>query len=214
MNKITTWLLLVSVLMALTACQGPDLLENPPEIRYGEDICIECGMIIDDPRFAAAYVTTNEEVRLFDDIGDMLAYDTKEQENVHAFWVHDFVSEEWMHAAEASFVLQQDVITPMSWGVIAFKSAAAAEDFRREHGGTIADFDLLLTAVAMGNLEPSLLHDHFHDQDNHHDVETEHDHDLHDQSDAQNASKSLAARASFHFESSAGPDDMICSHDQ
>ena len=45
---------------------------RPPDIAYGKDPCANCGMLINDPRFAAAYVTRNGQARLFDDIGCMI----------------------------------------------------------------------------------------------------------------------------------------------
>ena len=58
-------------------------------------------MIINEARFAASYVTVAGEVRRFDDIGNMLLYDYKHQEEVHVYWVHDFNTEEWMTCGES-----------------------------------------------------------------------------------------------------------------
>ncbi len=73
-------------------------------------------MIISDPRFAAAYVTSAGDARLFDDIGDMLVYDQRMGEAVHAYWVHDLHSEAWARAETATFVTQSNLNTPMGWG--------------------------------------------------------------------------------------------------
>ena len=48
----TTLLIAVAV---LGACAQGQATIAPPEIRYGEDVCAACKMIISDPSFAAAY---------------------------------------------------------------------------------------------------------------------------------------------------------------
>ena len=53
--KTKNLFILPILLFLLAACaQGATEL-NPPEIRYGEDVCADCNMIISDPRFASAY---------------------------------------------------------------------------------------------------------------------------------------------------------------
>ena len=44
-----------------------------PLIRYGEENCLHCGMVIDDPRFAAAWTEPRGIERHFDDIGCAVA---------------------------------------------------------------------------------------------------------------------------------------------
>lgn len=149
---------LLIILIALTLLQlacgrAPDL-ETPPEILYGEEVCTECGMIISDPRFAAAYVTTTGEARLFDDVGDMLAYDQRHHEAVHAYWVNDFHTEQWLRAEQAALVMQSDLHTPMGWGLAAFSTAAEAQAYVDTHGGLVTTLANLQTAVGDGLLQP------------------------------------------------------------
>lgn len=174
--KWLSTLLLVSLVMLLAACQSADVFEEPPEILYGQDICAECSMIINDPRFAAAYVTTEGQIRLFDDIGDMLAHDTRIQEEVQVYWVHDFNSEKWTRATEATFVLNNELLSPMSWGVAAFKTAADATSYRTMQGGLAVTFAELRHSVADGTLDPASLHNHTsHMNIDHRDTEMTHD---------------------------------------
>lgn len=150
--------LLLPVLMI--ACQSANVLETPPEIIYGQDVCTECSMIINDPRFAAAYVTTDEQIRLFDDIGDMLAYDARNQETVHIYWVHDFNTEAWINASTATLIMHSELISPMGWGLAAFQTAEDAAAYRTAHGGLTMTFADLRQSVASGAFDPELLHDH------------------------------------------------------
>ena len=147
-------LLSLTAVFLLAACGGGTNLEEPPEIRYGEDICEQCGMIISEARYAASYVTTAGDVRLFDDVGGMLVYDVQNEEDVHIYWVHDFNTEEWIKADTAVYVLSNDLATPMGWGLAAFAQAADAEQFMAENGGVITTWDDLHEGIAADNLKP------------------------------------------------------------
>ncbi len=147
-------LMSVTAVFFLAACGGGADLENPPEIRYGEDICEQCGMIISEARYAAAYVTTAGDARLFDDVGGMLVYDVQNQEDVHIYWVHDFNTEKWIRADTAVYVLNNDLATPMGWGLAAFANAADAEQFMVENGGIVTTWNDLHEGIAAGNLKP------------------------------------------------------------
>jgi copper chaperone NosL len=153
------FLLLLTLTLLQAACgRAPDL-NAPPEIVYGEDVCAECGMIISDPRFAAAYVTSVGDARLFDDIGDMLVYDQRMGETVHAYWVHDLHTEAWARAETATFVTQSNLNTPMGWGIIAFATAEDARRYVQASGGTMATLAQLQTAVANGSLKSAHMPD-------------------------------------------------------
>jgi len=133
--------LMVSLL--LVACSsGPDL-ETPPEIRYGEDSCDRCLMIINEARYAAAYVTEDGETRRFDDIGGMVAYTREVTEEVAVYWVHDFDTEEWLKG-EAAIYVAGDQATPMGFGIVAFASRDRAETWAAEEGGMVMTFAELL----------------------------------------------------------------------
>ncbi|WP_420645673.1 nitrous oxide reductase accessory protein NosL [Candidatus Leptofilum sp.] len=147
-------------------------MDEPPEIIYGQDVCDECSMIINEERFAASYVTKSGEIRRFDDIGNMLLYDHKHQEDVHVYWVHDFDAKEWLKATDAFFVLNDDLVTPMGWGLAAFATQEQADAYVAEHDGVIADFAMLQQEIADGNIDPSTLSSHQHDEDMDHEMDS------------------------------------------
>jgi len=135
--------LLLGLLAACARPSGP----RPPEIAYGKDPCYECGMIINDPRFAAAYVTREGQARLFDDIGCMVVYHRQHPEDVVAFYVHDYETRAWVDAARAAFVHAPSVPSPMGYGLAAFADPARAEAFARERGGAVKDWAQVLREV-------------------------------------------------------------------
>jgi len=129
--------------LALPGCSGssPD---QPPKIRYGEDMCDECKMLISEARFAAAYVTENGETRRFDDVGGMFVYHQKHPEPVARYWVHDYNSGAWIRADRATFVQSPEIQTPMGYGVVALASRAEAESLAQAKGGKILSLQDLL----------------------------------------------------------------------
>ena len=150
----TVVLLLVCIL--LTSCQSQVDFSQPPEIFYGEDVCVECSMIISDPRFAAAYYTSDGDSKLFDDIGGMAVHHAKHQDQTGQFWVHDFETEEWIKADGAYFVMSDQIHSPMDYGVVAFSDEARAMEFATENNAMVMSFESVLSAFQGG----STSHDH------------------------------------------------------
>ncbi len=167
------WPGLVVLGLVLLGCSPAQAADRPPDIRYGEDSCVECNMIISEPRFAAAYTTAGGEARRFDDIGGMCQHYLEMQEEVVSFWVHDYVSEEWLPAEEAFFVLGEGIYTPMAFGVVAFAERTAAEGFADERRGVVLSFDHLLEHYRMG--ETQHLHDGSLEPSEHKEHEASHD---------------------------------------
>lgn len=132
----------LTILLALAACSNETNAEpTPPVIHYGEDLCEACGMIISDARFAAAYITKNGESQAFDEIGGMMQTHLEKQADVVAFFVHDYDDQGWIRAETATFVLNSDIISPMSFGLIAFAEADRAAAFAQEMQGTVLTFE-------------------------------------------------------------------------
>lgn len=151
--------LLILLLFALTlgACAQGSTAIQPPEIRYGEDVCVECVMIISDPRFAAAYTYEvspgRYEEALFDDIGDMLIYADKHPEHkVVAWWVHDYDTKEWLDGAKAVYMFSNELKTPMAQGTAAFEMLGPAQNLAAELNGEVFDWNGLLERHRAGKL--------------------------------------------------------------
>jgi len=147
MAAATAGLLMAS---AVGACGRPTDPLAPPAIAYGEDVCAECGMIVSEARFAAAIVVEAEpgvtEARVFDDIGEMLRHQARQPGLVVRRWyVHDYVSLDWLDATTATFVRAGGIETPMAFGVVAFRDPARARALADEAHGEVLTFDGLRT---------------------------------------------------------------------
>ena len=156
MRRNLFWILVIVVLV-LGACVSRSGAPKPPDIHYGEDMCTDCGMIINEPRFASAYAHDTGDGRfesfIFDDIGDMLAHMQKNQTlKPVGFWVHDYDSEEWIDAAAAFYVVSDQIKTPMNHGVVAFSTQDAAEKLAGSlEGAKVLDWGKLRVEHAMGD---------------------------------------------------------------
>jgi copper chaperone NosL len=166
------WLLsgLFLSLLVLVACGG-GAAEAPPEIRYGEDVCDQCHMIISEPAFATAYVSEDGATRRFDDIGEMFLYIAESGEAVREAWVHDFDDESWLKTDEATYVHDPALMTPMGWGLAAFRSAEQAQAYQAQNGGALYSLTELQTTIEAGKIHPGTMtgahnhgaHGHSHD---------------------------------------------------
>jgi copper chaperone NosL len=143
--RICYWFVLF---LLLAGCAPGQAVIEPPAIRYGEDRCAECGMIISDARFASGLLYEVSAGRyqslVFDDIGNMLVYAEKHPEQkIVAWYVHDYASEEWLDATEAYFVSSREIHTPMGHGIAAHASRRAAQAMADELHGEVLDWPVL-----------------------------------------------------------------------
>jgi copper chaperone NosL len=119
-----------------------DSRSGPPSIRYGEDACSTCGMVISDPRHAAAWRDAAGKAVRFDDIGCMITmFHQAGPGPGAAFYVHDYSDESWLEAHQATFVVAPSIKSPMAYGLAALSSHSAAERLAADHHGTVHDWD-------------------------------------------------------------------------
>lgn len=142
MSRRLMYLIGLALIAVLAGCAQGVTVPAPPEIRYGEDVCVGCNMIISDERYASAYAYEIETGRFeslpFDDIGGMVGYAKKHPDhNVVRWWVHDYNTKEWIDATTAFYMASDDLQTPMGFGVAAFAQQADAEAFAAELGGVV-----------------------------------------------------------------------------
>lgn len=143
----------VALALIGSAC-GSSESGEPIEIDYGRDICVQCGMIISEERFAAGYTVPGDSDRIFDDIGGLILYqrETGETSDPTATWVHDYETSEWVAAADAFFVPTESTTTPMGHGIIAFADRDRAEEFATEVGGEVIGWEIVLQLPDEGGL--------------------------------------------------------------
>ncbi len=129
------YLLLILVLIA--GCQPAD---RPPTIRYGEDACANCRMIINEPPYACAVETEQGELRKYDDLNCMVLDSARIQPR--RYWVHDFEKpDRWLDGTRAFYVRADNLQTPMGSRTIALATRDQAARKARDLNGRVFTFE-------------------------------------------------------------------------
>ena len=110
----------------LAGCRPVDL-SRPPAVRFGEEACASCRMIISDERFAAALVTPAGDALKFDDIGCLIQQEAGRARPEVAYWVRGSQGQGWLNAREATFLHAPGVASPMGYGLAAIPAGQPAD---------------------------------------------------------------------------------------
>jgi len=125
--------------------------DGPPSIALGSDSCDHCNMIISDARFAAAWRDARGKPARFDDIGCMVSmYHAEMPANGTNFWVHSYLDESLLTTNEATFVVSEKIVTPMSYGIAAVASTNEAGSLVQQFGGETKTWAALLATGMEG----------------------------------------------------------------
>lgn len=158
-------LLVLLLLMTLTACFD-EKKSGPVDIQWGREMCEQCGMIIDDPRFAAEVRDDKNKIHKFDDVGDAvlwLAKNNLKADAVAEVWVGNMDTGKWMDARAAHFVRVRT--SPMGHG---FGAVTAPRE------GTLTFAEMQGVVLAKGNPELCAFPDKDHKPEDMHDHSNEH----------------------------------------
>jgi nitrous oxide reductase accessory protein NosL len=121
----------------------PGFLYSQPHPVPPDTKCAECGMTVDqNSRFVSEVATKEAKNLFFCDIGDMLIHVRSSRENAKDVYVKDYTTGAWIDGKKALYVLNKKIVTPMSWGIAAFKEEPAAKQW-----GAPVDFDHAFTLL-------------------------------------------------------------------
>lgn len=132
MKKGISLIVLLISFSLLAACS--ETSHEPVDISLDSDQCFTCHMGVEDSQSATQSILTDGTPRIFDDVGCMLAYLQETNDEVAISYVIDYDSGEWLDITEATFVHDQSIQTPMSYGFIAFSTEEAANQYIEENG--------------------------------------------------------------------------------
>lgn len=132
----------------------------PEPINPDVDVCEICAMAVADDQHATQIILKNERALKFDDLGCLFAWiEENGEEEVGAKFVRDYNTKEWVLLEEAAYVFDEQIETPMSYGIISFKSVEDAQQFIDEHG-----YGQLLSAADLYQHKWEMMnHDHPHE---------------------------------------------------
>ena len=143
-NPLTTTLLLALILAFPSAAQAEDA--KPAVLDPAIDACAQCKMSVKDSGYAAQVIAGDGRVYKFDDIGCLLTYlSANPSVKAAARYVQDSSTHAWVALEKAYYVVTKEVPTPMSYGIHAFASKAAAASFaqaRKDGAKVVALADL------------------------------------------------------------------------
>lgn len=112
---------------------------GPERMRYGQDECADCKMIISDQRFGAELLTRKGKVFKFDDLCCMKAFVKRgavAPAEVKLQFAGDFEHpNQFLHVTEAFFLLSDKLKSPMGSDCAAFGSTGAREAALKALGG-------------------------------------------------------------------------------
>lgn len=152
-----------------------DLAFKPEDINEDTDVCEVCAMAVPNNQHATQIVLQNEKSLKFDDLGCLYEWKSENgEDDIGAEFVRDFHTEEWIQIKDATFVYDEEIETPMAYGVISFKSEDEAKTYVEDEGkGEIMDATALSDHEWKMNKE---MMDHG-DHDGHGDDEEHSDHE-------------------------------------
>lgn len=132
--------------LLLAGCHGPDG-SRPPSIRYGEESCAHCRMIISDERFASALARKDGEVLKFDDVGCMVLHEREANAPAVSRWVRDYTSDGWLPGHDAIFVYSREIASPMGHGLAAVSGPEHAATLGKAPGSRRLKYEELAEFV-------------------------------------------------------------------
>ena len=140
-KNIRKYALILCVLSFLLPAEP--LLAQPAKEVAPQERCPVCGMFVAKyPNWLTQVRLSNGTVKFFDGVKDMMAFILTPAsfgvagQAAKEIWVKDYYTLAWLDGRSAWYVIGSDVYGPMGHEFIPFGSAAAAENFRKDHKGT------------------------------------------------------------------------------
>jgi copper chaperone NosL len=133
--RCSKWL----ALMLLMSCQQA---AQPPTIRYGEDACANCRMLINEAPYACAVETAEGEIRKYDDFNCMFL-DSERAKPVR-YWVpHHDKPDQWLDGEKAFYVRADNLQTPMGSRTLTVATREEAERKAQSLDGKVFTFEAI-----------------------------------------------------------------------
>jgi nitrous oxide reductase accessory protein NosL len=127
------------MLLLLMSCQQA---VQPPTIRYGEDTCANCRMLINEAPYACAIETEAGEVRKYDDFNCMFL--DSERVKPMRYWVHHHDKpDQWLDGEKAFYVRADALQTPMGSRTLAVATREEADRKAKQLKGKVFPFEAI-----------------------------------------------------------------------
>lgn len=132
---------IIALLLTIFSCNV-----GPEPINYGSDGCHFCKMTIVDKVHAAEIVTNKGKVYKFDATECMVNFmDDFDTSEIKLYLSNNYTEPEALiDATQATFLISENIPSPMGAFLSAFESKMDAEKMQTEKGGTLYTWDELL----------------------------------------------------------------------
>lgn len=133
--------LIVALLLLFFSCNV-----SPQAIDYGNDGCYFCSMTIVDKIHAAEIVTNKGKVYKFDATECMINFmDEFDTSEIELYLSNNYTEPETLiDATQATFIISENIPSPMGAFLSAFKNKVEAEKVQTEKGGNLYSWNELL----------------------------------------------------------------------
>jgi copper chaperone NosL len=137
MNKI-----LCIVLIIFVSCSV-----DKTDIKYGEEVCSHCHMVIMDGRYGAELVTNKGKAYKFDAMECLINYKLSNPEvaqDLNSEWTNIYTDKNNLYnASNCVYLRSPELSSPMGAYLNAFEDQKSAEEYRDKHGGVIYSWSQL-----------------------------------------------------------------------
>lgn len=130
----------VLILFVLSSCST-----GPQTIDYGNDGCHFCKMTIVDKIHGSELITDKGKVFKFDATECMLNYTAENSELINTTLLTNYYEAptKFINVEEATFLISENLPSPMGANLTAFKTKESAEEVLSEKGGKLYNFESL-----------------------------------------------------------------------
>ena len=140
--KTLKYFFYTTLLVIILSCNA-----SPKVINYGEDMCYFCKMTIVDKLHAAEIVTQKGKVYKFDATECMVNFIKDFDKSTIKLYLSNNYNEPeaLIDATKATFLISENIPSPMGAFLSAFKTKVEAKKIQSEKGGTLYTWETLLS---------------------------------------------------------------------
>lgn len=138
-TTIKTILCIITLIIVSSCNTGPQTID------YGNDGCHFCKMTIVDKIHGSELITDKGKVFKFDATECMLNYTAENSALMDITLLTNYYEAptEFINVEEATFLISENLPSPMGANLTAFKTKKSAEKIKAEKGGKLYDFESL-----------------------------------------------------------------------